>query len=48
MREFFLEFWEFLKERKKLWFIPLVILLVLIGMMIVVGQTVIPYLYTIF
>jgi len=48
MLEFFKEFWEFLKERKKLWLIPIIILLILIGLMIIVGQTVTPFIYTIF
>jgi hypothetical protein len=48
--EFFKEFLEFLKQRKKLWLIPLLIILfIFAGMIILVEGTVIaPLIYTVF
>ena len=47
---FFIEFIEFLKERKKYWLFPIIIVLFLFGALIVLGEgTVIaPFIYTIF
>ncbi|MDC0232274.1 DUF5989 family protein [Pelagibacteraceae bacterium] len=47
---FFIEFLEFLKERKKYWLFPIIIVLFLFGALIVLGEgTVIaPFIYTIF
>jgi len=44
------EFMLFLRENKKTWMIPLVILLLLLGLIIVVGQgsALAPFIYTIF
>ena len=44
------EFWEFLKERKKYWLIPIIIVLALFGILIVLSQgtVVAPFIYTIF
>jgi hypothetical protein len=48
--EFFKEFLEFLKQRKKLWLIPLfIIIFIFAGMIILVEGTVIaPLIYTVF
>ena len=48
--EFLKEFWEFLKERKKYWLIPIIIVLVLFGGLIILsqGSAVAPFIYTIF
>ena len=48
--EFLKEFWEFLKERKKYWLIPIIIVLVLFGGLIVLsqGSAIAPFIYTIF
>ena len=48
--DFIKEFWEFLKERKKYWLIPIIIVLVLFGGLIVLsqGSAVAPFIYTIF
>jgi len=48
--EFLKEFWEFLKERRKYWLIPIIIVLVLFGGLIVLtqGSAVAPFIYTIF
>ena len=44
------EFWELLKERKKYWLFPILIVLVLFGILIVLsqGSAVAPFIYTIF
>ena len=48
--EFLKEFWEFLKERKKYWLIPIIIVLVLFGGLIVLsqGSAIAPFIYTMF
>jgi drug/metabolite transporter superfamily protein YnfA len=45
-----LEFWDFLRERKKWWLAPIVIVLALFGALIVFtqGSAVAPFIYTIF
>jgi hypothetical protein len=50
MLSFFQEFFVFLKERKKYWLIPIVIVLALFGALIVLsqGSVVAPFIYTIF
>lgn len=44
------EFWGFMKERKKWWLLPIVIMLVLLGLIIVLteGSAVAPFIYTLF
>ena len=39
------QFLQFLKEEKKYWLIPLVLLLIIIGLLIVFSQAVMPFLY---
>ncbi len=48
--EFLKEFWEFLKERRKYWLIPIIIVLVLFGGLIVLsqGSAIAPFIYTMF
>lgn len=48
--EFFLELWEFMRERKKFWLAPIVIMLLLLGALIVLteGSAVAPFIYTLF
>ena len=50
MGEFGLELWAFMKERKKFWLLPIVIVLVLVGTLIVLtqGTAVAPFIYTLF
>ena len=50
MFEFFKEFWDFLKVRKKYWLFPILIILTLFGSLIVLSQgtAVAPFIYTIF
>lgn len=44
------EFWEFMKERKKWWLGPIVLMLVLLGLLIVLtqGSAVAPFVYALF
>ena len=50
MVEFLKEFWEFTRERKKYWLLPIIIVLALFGILIVLsqGSAVAPFIYTIF
>ncbi len=45
-----LEFWDFLKTRKKWWLAPIVILLVLLSALIVLteGSAIAPFIYALF
>ncbi len=47
---FIIEFWQFLKVRKKFWLLPMILMLVLFGGLIVLaqGSAVAPFIYTIF
>ncbi|MBS3140789.1 hypothetical protein J4405_01430 [Candidatus Woesearchaeota archaeon] len=42
-----LEFWDFLKIRKKWWLLPIIIMLILVGVLIVFGQSsaISPFIY---
>ena len=44
------EFWQFLRERKKYWLLPIVLVLVLLGLLVVfTTQSVLaPFIYTLF
>ncbi len=44
------EFWEFLRERKKYWLLPIIFVLLLMGGLIVLtqGSAVAPFVYTLF
>ncbi len=43
------EFWEFLKENKKFWMIPIVIVILLFGLLIMLGgSSAAPFIYTLF
>ena len=48
--DFLIEFWEFLKVRKKYWLLPILLILLLFGGLIVLiqGSAVAPFIYTIF
>ena len=45
-----MEFWEFLKVRKKWWLLPIVIFLILLGALLVLteGSAIAPFIYTLF
>lgn len=43
------DFWFFLRERKKYWLVPIIILLLFLGALIVLSTTPIaPFIYTLF
>jgi len=50
MIQFIKEFFEFLKERKKYWLMPIITVLFLFGVLIVLsqGSVVAPFIYTFF
>jgi len=50
MGDFVMELWAFMKERKKFWLLPIVMVLVLLGSLIVLtqGSAVAPFIYTLF
>lgn len=45
-----IEFWEFLKERKRYWLLPIVLILIMISAIIVFVESsaVVPFIYSIF
>ncbi|MGYP001186915811 len=47
---FLVEFWNFLKVRKKFWLLPIILVLALFGGLIILsqGSAVAPFIYTIF
>lgn len=48
--DIFKELWQFLKERKKMWLLPLILILFLLGGLIVLtqGSAVAPFIYSLF
>jgi hypothetical protein len=50
MRDFILELWGFMRERKKFWLLPIIVmLLILSGLMVLTsGSAVAPFIYTLF
>lgn len=48
--EFLRELWQFLASRKKLWMLPLIIIMLLIGGLLVLaeGSVIAPFIYTLF
>ena len=50
MFEFLTDLWGFMKERKKFWLAPIIIVLLLLGVLIVLtqGSAVAPFIYTLF
>jgi len=48
--EIFKDLWDFMRERKKFWLAPIIIVLVLLGGLILLaeGTAVAPFIYTIF
>jgi hypothetical protein len=47
---FIIEFWEFLRVRKKFWLLPVILLSLLFGGLVVLtkGSAIAPFIYTIF
>lgn len=48
--EFLKDLWGFLKERKKFWLLPIILVLLLFGVLIVLssGSAIAPFIYTLF
>ena len=46
----FSEFWQFLRQEKKYWLVPIVLVFALFGLLVVFSQTsaVAPFIYTLF
>jgi len=46
----FLEFWAFMRERKKWWLLPILLVMTLVGGLLVFaqGSALAPFIYTIF
>ena len=44
------ELWEFLSVRKKLWLVPIIVILMILGGLIILsqGSVVAPFIYTLF
>jgi drug/metabolite transporter superfamily protein YnfA len=45
-----LEFWDFLRQQKKYWLAPIVLMLILFGLLLIFTQTsaLAPFIYTLF
>jgi len=50
MLNLLIDLWGFLKERKKLWFFPIILTLVFLGALLIFaqGSVVAPFIYTLF
>jgi len=50
MIELLKDLWAFMRERKKFWLAPIIILLLLLGVLLVLtqGSVIAPFIYTIF
>ncbi len=50
MIDFFQDLWGFMKERKKYWLAPIILVMLLLGALIVLsqGSAVAPFIYTLF
>ncbi len=50
MIDFLKDLWDFMKERKKFWLAPIIVVMLLLGVLIVVaqGSAVAPFIYTLF
>lgn len=44
------DLWDFMKERKKFWLVPIIVVALLLGVLIVLsqGSAVAPFIYTLF
>lgn len=45
---FFSELWLFAKQNRVWWIVPTVIVLLVLGVLVVAGQSVAPFIYTLF
>lgn len=50
MFDLLMDFWGFMKERKKFWLLPIIFIMLFLGALIVLGQgsAVAPFIYTLF
>jgi hypothetical protein len=50
MIEFIREFWDFVRERKKLWILPIILILIILGGLITLtaGSAIAPFIYSLF
>jgi hypothetical protein len=50
MIDFLKDLWDFMRERKKFWLAPIIVVMLLLGVLIVVaqGSAVAPFIYTLF
>jgi len=50
MLELLRDLWGFMKERKKFWLLPIIVVLLLVGVLLVLaqGSAVAPFIYTLF
>lgn len=48
--DFLKDLWNFLRERKKWWLVPVILVLILIGILIVIAgsSAIAPFIYTLF
>ncbi len=48
--EFIKELWAFLRARKKLWLLPIIITMVMLGGLLIIaeGSVIAPFIYTVF
>ncbi|MBK6452551.1 MAG: hypothetical protein IPF84_08450 [Proteobacteria bacterium] len=48
--DFLVELWTFLRARKKLWLLPIVIVMVMLGGLLILahGSAIAPFIYTLF
>jgi Family of unknown function (DUF5989) len=50
MTGFLLEFWDYLKRRRKFWLMPIFVAMILLGGLVVLtkGSAIAPFIYTLF
>jgi hypothetical protein len=50
MIDFIREFWDFVRERKKLWIIPIILILIILSGLITLtaGSAIAPFIYSLF
>jgi uncharacterized membrane protein YjdF len=50
MLEFLQDFWAFMRERKKFWLAPIILVMIVLGALIVFaqGSSLAPFIYTLF
>ena len=48
--DFLKDIWNYLKDRKKYWLVPILIVLILVGLLLVLapGSAIAPFIYTLF